>query len=167
MPWYVIYTKPNNEKKISQKLIELNINAYCPLIEEYRQWSDRKKRIQRPLFKSYIFVLLTDYSAESARVLSIPGVVRFIWWLGKPGLVKEKEIEQIKNFLKEHKNSRIFVETNVSKGDSVDIKTGPLTGLSGKFVSFRGKKIVLELDALRCRLVALAEVSNSCNDTEA
>ena len=161
MSWYVIYTKPNTEKGVSNRLIEKNIESYCPLIEEQRQWSDRKKRVLIPLFKSYVFVKLDNYKNDCVMVLQMPGVIKFIWWMGKPGIVKDKEIELIRDFLKEHKDSKIIVDNNVSKGDSVDIKDGPLIGLTGKFVSFRGKKVVLELETLSCRLVAFAEVKQN------
>ena len=160
MPWYVIYTKPNNEKKICEQLLQKHLDAYCPVIEEIRQWTDRKKKIYRPLFKSYLFVFLNDYKADSPQILSIPGVVNFIWWLGKPGIVKDKEIDQIKDFLKTYKNSTILVEHTVNKGDSVSINTGPLSGFSGKFVSLRGRRIVLELEMLRCKLIAIAEMNS-------
>jgi transcriptional antiterminator RfaH len=154
VPWYVLYTKPNSESKISQHLVIKGINSYCPQVAEIRQWSDRKKRILRPLFKSYVFVNLSDYSHDSKSVLQIPGSVKFIWWSGKPGIVRDSEIEQIRNFLRLYKNSTIALESSLNMGDPVDITTGPLSGLTGKIVSIRGRKVVLELETLRCRLIA-------------
>ncbi len=60
MPWYVLYTKSRNEKKLTQLLSEKGFDVYCPLQETVKQWSDRKKKVQEPIFKSYIFVHLKN-----------------------------------------------------------------------------------------------------------
>ena len=58
MPWYVIYTKPKNEKKVAERLQQIEIEVFCPLVTVVKQWSDRKKKIQIPLFNSYVFVFI-------------------------------------------------------------------------------------------------------------
>ena len=56
MPWYVLYTKPRQEKKVADGLIAIGIAAYCPLVTTIKQWSDRKKKVEVPLINSYVFV---------------------------------------------------------------------------------------------------------------
>ena len=160
MPWFVAYTKPNSEKKIAEALANRGVNIYCPTYVEMRQWSDRKKKVTIPLFRSYLFVNLADYQSESSQILALPGVIKFVWWQGKPGIVKENEINEIKAFLNDNKNNKISIEYQFNAGDKVNIVTGPLSGQTGTFVEQRGKKAVLELSSLNCRLVAHILVNN-------
>ena len=88
--WYVIYTKPRWEKKVYSLLIDKDIEAYCPLNRVRRKWSDRIKWVEEPLFKSYVFVKVTEENLSSVRL--IHGVVNFVSWLGRPAVVKNKEI---------------------------------------------------------------------------
>ena len=74
MPWYVIYTKPRNEKKVADRLKHLGIDVYCPMITMIKQWSDRKKKVQIPLLNSYVFVNLNEKDREL--VFQVSGVVR-------------------------------------------------------------------------------------------
>lgn len=152
MPWYVVYTKPNNEKKVAQILKKKGIETYCPVEETIRQWSDRKKKISAPLFKSYIFIFLNNYDAEKVDVLMLPGVVRFLFWLGKPGIVKDNEIKAIRDFINQYKGMSISVTFN--PGDTINIKEGPLTGQSGTVISTRGNKVILLLKSLKMNLTA-------------
>ena len=112
MSWYVLYTKPRNEKKTATLLQEKGITVFCPLQETIRQWTDRKKKIQEPLFKSYIFVHLKDYETQQVNVLTTRGAVRFLWWQGKPGVVRDEEIEAIQYFLNEYRGAEITVSFN-------------------------------------------------------
>ena len=157
MPWYVAYTKPNNEKKVAHLLDELQVNVYCPLHETTRQWSDRKKTIKEPLFRSYIFVYLNNYQEEKNVILSLPGVVRFLTWLGKPGIVLEEEITAIENFLKTYKGANLRVD--LAPGDKINITEGPLMGHNGELISIRGNKAILLLKSLRMQLTAEVQLN--------
>ena len=94
MNWYVLYVQSRKEKKVAEMLQEMKVQVYCPHIKEIRQWSDRKKTIESPLFKSYVFVRLQD--RERQLVFGVPGVVRYLFWLGKPAVVRDEEIQAIK-----------------------------------------------------------------------
>src|SRR5579872_4098990 len=102
--WYTIYTKPRWEKKVYGLLTEQHIEAYCPLNRVRKKWSDRVKWVEEPLFKSYVFVKVS--AEESTRVRMVSGVVNFVYWLGKPAIVKDKEIEIIRKFLGEYRDVR-------------------------------------------------------------
>ena len=97
MNWYVVYTKPKWEKKVAERLNEIGVVTYCPLVTKTSQWSDRKKKISVPLFNSYIFVKVED--KERNRVFEITGAIRYLFWLGKPAIVKDSEIETIQQWL--------------------------------------------------------------------
>lgn len=127
MPWFVIYTNPRAEKKVSEQLLAMGIEAYCPVATQIRQWSDRKKKVELPLFTSYVFVNIEDHKRDA--VFTVKGVVRYLFWLGKPAMVKDAEIEAIKKSL----NSSVMeVEVgDIKKGDLFEIKDGPFQDHSG------------------------------------
>jgi transcription antitermination factor NusG len=92
-PWRVVYTYPQQEKKIFNKLLALGMNAYLPLRKIVKQWSDRKKQLEVPLFPNYLFVKVPDI--YRFRVLAIPGVTRFISFDGRLAAVSDKEMKMI------------------------------------------------------------------------
>lgn len=152
MSWYVLYTKPRNEKKVTQRLEELGVQVFCPLREEVKQWSDRKKKVMEPVFKSYIFVHLDDYKKESVEVLQLPGAVRFLWWNRKPGIVRKNEIQAIKDFLNDYKDAVITV--SLAEGEYIRVTEGPLKDNEGKILKIKGKKAVLHLHTLGLNMIA-------------
>ena len=156
MPWYVLHTKPRCEKKLADTLKQRNIRVFCPLQETVRQWSDRKKKVTEPLFKSYLFVFLNDYEKECADVLMHQGAVRFLWWSAKPGVVHDREIQAIEDFLQSYKNSEITIE--IKKGQSVVIKEGPLKNRSGIVYQTKGDKVYLHLKSLGMNLIAKVQM---------
>lgn len=158
MAWYVLYTKPRNEKKVAQLLQNKGVEVYCPIKEEIRQWSDRKKKIQEPVFKSYIFVSMQDYKQENVNVLMTPGAVRFLWWVGKPGVVRDEEIQAIKDFLNNYKNAEITIE--VKEGQTVMISEGPLKENTGQVLSVKKNIATLYLKSLGLNLIATIPVQS-------
>ncbi len=152
MGWYVLYTRSRNEKKVAKLLTEKGIEVYCPVQDVIKQWSDRKKKIQEPVFRSYVFVQLKDYETDSVPVLMTPGAVRFLWWLGKPGKVRNEEIKLIKDFLNRYKDAEINFE--VKPGQEVTIMEGPLKENTGTVIRIHGKKAILHLRSLRWNLIA-------------
>ncbi|WP_417885255.1 UpxY family transcription antiterminator [Zunongwangia sp.] len=118
MKWYVIYTKPKAELKVTNTLEKLGVEVYCPTFEEIRQWSDRKKKITTPLFKSYVFVRLKE--KERPIVFDVPGVVRYLFWLGKPAIVRNCEIEDLKQWLSRKDLTQIKA-TSFKVGDEVQL----------------------------------------------
>ncbi len=146
--WLVAYTKPRAEKRVYDRLLEAEIETYLPLYTTIRQWSDRKKKVEVPLFNSYIFVKVLE--RERIKVLQVSGVVRFIYYLQKPAVVREKEIEAIKKFLNKTEGLKIRVE----KGEYVEISSGPMEGIYGKVIRVGKEKIILQIEQLNMSLVA-------------
>ena len=97
--WYAVYTKPRWEKKVAILLQQKGIESYCPLNKVRRRWSDRMKTLEEPLFKSYVFVQITEGDRTAVRMTD--GVINFVYWNGKPAIIKEKEIATIRKFLDE------------------------------------------------------------------
>ncbi len=98
--WYAVYTKSRCEKKVANQLSQKGIEYYCPLNRVQKQWSDRKKIIFEPLFNSYVFVKIS--SEEQLAVRQTSGILNFVYWLSKPAVIRNDEIEIIKQFLNEH-----------------------------------------------------------------
>jgi transcription antitermination factor NusG len=141
MPWYVLYTKPRQEKKVSDSLNASGIEAYCPLVTVVKQWSDRKKKVQLPLITSYVFVNIEEHQREE--VYKVSGIVRYLFWLGKPALVRSIEIEALKQSLE-----GIFAsfEVSVIQKDAVyKITEGPFQGFRGVVKSVNSTTIQLVL----------------------
>ncbi len=96
--WYIVHTKANWERKVVRDLNKLGIESYCPLIIQEHQWSDRKKKVVVPLFNCCIFVKLSVEKDRNIVFLS-SGVVRFLFWLGKPALLLDDEIDALKSWI--------------------------------------------------------------------
>src|ERR1700712_2216779 len=103
--WYVVYTRPRWEKKVADLLSRKKIEYYCPLNKVQKQWSDRKKIVSEPLFTSYVFVHIDETEQLPVRITD--GVINFVYWLGKPAVIKEDEILAIKDFLDNHKEVQL------------------------------------------------------------
>ena len=146
--WLVIYTRPRAEKQVNQRLIEEGFETFLPLQKVVRQWSDRKKKVEIPLFSSYIFIYTKEKERE--KILNVYGVVRFVFYLGKPAVVREIEIENIKEFLHRTKGSEIKFEYN----KIVEITEGPLKGKSGIIEQIGKNTLKISIEQLGVNLIA-------------
>jgi transcription antitermination factor NusG len=127
MPWFVIYTKSRNEKKVAELLQKNGVESFCPLVKLKKNWSDRKKIVETPLFNSYVFVNVSEKDRNV--VFNVPGVIRYLFWLKKPAIVKDSEIENLKNILHETMDS--FTIENYQIGDTIKISEGVFKGIDG------------------------------------
>ncbi len=146
MPWFALYTKPRNEKKVVERLEKLGIEVYCPMVKQVKQWSDRKKKVETPLIASYVFVNIAE--ADRQNVFQAVGVVRYLFWLGKPALVAPQEIERLQYTLQDTFAS---VETTaLQPGTKMTIPAGPFKGKEGTITNANDKKVQLVLEELGC-----------------
>ena len=97
MNWYVLYTKPRCEKKVEEQLLSFGINAYCPTRSEFKIWTDRKKKIYKPVLPSMVLVNIDDKDIN--RVFESPLVVRYMFWMGKRAVVRQSEVDILKKYL--------------------------------------------------------------------
>ncbi len=149
MNWYVVYTKPKWEKKVAERLNEIGIHTYCPLITKVSQWSDRKKTITVPLFNSYIFVQVSEKDRNS--IFQVTGAIRYLFWLGKPAVVKDSEIDSIKEWLAVPDFYEVLVE-NWKQGDKIILETGPFASQSAIIQEVKQNHYILILESLGCVL---------------
>jgi transcriptional antiterminator RfaH len=158
MPWFVLYTQPRNEKKVAERLEKLGITAYCPMTIQVRQWSDRKKKVEVPLLNSYVFVHLEE--ADRKLVFEVPGIVRYLFWLGEPAIVRDEEIKTLQNWL-----SLDFAELEVKAlkpGDTIMLKEGAFKNQEARIKTISKNKMQLVLTSLGM-LVTLTTASVAPN----
>lgn len=145
--WYVVYTYPQAEKQVRNKVNELGYETFLPMQKEVRQWSDRKKEIETPLFPNYVFVKTS--SQERFNLMKVRGLVNFISFGGSPVSIPEEEIESIKKVLC---GNPVVSSTadNYHIGDRVTITKGQFAGTEGILVRENGKsRFVVQLQALK------------------
>ena len=145
MKWYALYTKPRWERKVAKELEENGIESYCPVTTEVRQWSDRKKKVTSPLFKSYIFVRVDE--RQRGKVFEVPGVVQYLYWLGKPAVVQDKEIEVIKGWLEDDRVEDVEIG-HITPGDRITIANGSFQGQDAIVSKISKKRLRLILKSL-------------------
>ncbi|MRS60725.1 UpxY family transcription antiterminator [Larkinella terrae] len=146
MAWYVLYTKSRTEKAVADRLRERGIEVYCPLIKTKRKWSDRVKLVEEPLFRSYCFVNLEEQ--QRSRVFAVSGIVRYLFWMNKPAVVRDSEIETIRLMLNETDNRHITVE-NFTSADRIKIKSGFFSDSEGHVINQQGKTLAVFIDSLQ------------------
>ena len=140
--WHALYVRPRSEKKVANELIDMGFEVYLPVITVVRQWSDRRKKVVEPLFKSYLFVRSNE--KEYYTVRSVFGVVKFVVFEGKVANVPDNQIAAIKKYVREYEGEDdLNASTTLKEGQMVRITTGGMKGLVGRLVSFNGKKRLL------------------------
>jgi len=147
--WYALYKKPRNEKNVEEQLHKMGLEFFCPKFSVLKQWSDRKKRLIQPLIPSYVFVKIKEQ--ERALVFNASGVVRYLFFLGKPAIIKENEINAMKETL-----NHDFKEVQISdleKGQKFTIEEGTFKGQEATFLEQKGNKIILRLESLGIKLI--------------
>jgi transcriptional antiterminator RfaH len=149
MNWYVVYTKPKWEKKVAERLDAIGVTTYCPLITKVSQWSDRKKIVSVPLFNSYIFVQIEEKNRN--QIFEVTGAIRYLFWLGKPAVVKDSEIETIKNWLSVPEEFEVALE-QWKKGDKIVLESGPFVSQSAVIQEVKQNHYILILESLGCVL---------------
>lgn len=159
MDWYVLYSKSRYEIKTANTLEKMGVQVYCPVIKEVRQWSDRKKTITKPLFSSYLFVKLNEHERE--KVFEVTGIVRFVYWLGKPALISDKEINTIRVWLEGGQMEKIEV-TGLTPGEIIKLNAGVFKDQEAKILDIGKTKMRLILLALGCTVtVSIKEAMES------
>ncbi len=150
--WLAVYTKSRWEKKVYGLLVDQGFEAYCPLNKVSRKWSDRVKIVEEPLFKSYVFVRLQD--GEHAKVRMINGIVNFVYWLGKPAVIADGDIDKIKRFLNEY--SEVYAEAlSVQCNSTVQITRGVFIDKEANVLKVRKNHVEVIIESLGYKLVAI------------
>jgi transcription antitermination factor NusG len=135
----------------------MGYEVYCPTIKTLKQWSDRKKKVEEPLFRSYVFIKMAPH--EVSQIYWVPGFSRFVNWLGKPVIVRESEIESIKMFLNRVVHDSIQID-HFTVGDQITIRSGALKKVKGVVLKIGKRKAVLQIDSLGTLIKAEVALSD-------
>jgi len=155
--WYAVYTKPRWEKKVASLLEAKGVEYYCPLNKVVKQWSDRKKTVLEPLFKSYVFVHVEE--KEKWDLLKLSGIVNYVHWLGRPARIRESEIDTVKKFLKEF-DAVDVVESASPVNAKVKIRQGVLMNYQGILIEVLGNKASVKIESMGLQLTAVFDKKN-------
>ena len=152
--WYVLYVNVRHEKKVTERLLEKGLEAYAPMVKKMKQWSDRKKEIEEPLFTGYVFIKLLPHELDLPRF--IPGVINYLSFEKKPAYVRDREIEGLKFFI----GNGYYLESEENTfqpGDKAILNLGDFRNIHSEveqiindeyvYVSFEGVKKNIRLRA--------------------
>lgn len=155
--WYAIYTSPRAEKQVYSRLLEIGVETFLPLQKTYRQWSDRKKLVEKPLLSSYVFVKVIP--KDFPQVYKTTGVVKFVSFEGQPVPIPQNQIDNLKLLI--NSDAEIEVTGEVfTKGDNVKVMSGSLIGLTGELISIGGKKrVIVRIDKLEQNIIVTIPVT--------
>ena len=163
--WYACYTKARHEKRVDAQLRERGIETFLPLVTRVRQWKDRRKEVEFPLFPSYVFGRFA--LTESHRVLSVPGVSTLVKADGRPMWIEEDELENVRLFARALTVGKVEPELRpfFAVGEWVEVLDGPFAGVKGVVEQQRGRRRLLiglkaigqglEVDVSKCALRSL------------
>ncbi len=155
--WYAVYTKPRWEKKVNRILAEKGVETYCPLNRVRKKWSDRIKMVEEPLFKSYVFVHIDE--KDNQRVRMTNGVLNYVYWNGKPAIIRNHEIETIRKFMNEYDNVQVLPGI-LEPNQRVIIDRGLLMQKEGVVQRVRHNKVEVAIESLGYTLVATFDKKN-------
>jgi transcriptional antiterminator RfaH len=145
--WFAIYTRPRWEKKVADILEEKCIEHYLPLVKTLKRWSDRKKWVQEPLFKSYLFVHVNNQ--EYLRAIQTPGAVKYITFERKAVAIPPVQIQAIRTFI-DSGEELVTDSPEMKIGDRVRVTRGSLAGLEGTLVEFQNKhRVRIMIEGIR------------------
>ncbi len=148
--WFAFYCKSRHEKKSAESLREEGFVVFLPLQTVMRLWSDRKKKVEEPLFKGYLFVFCEE--KDLFRVFAINGIVAPVKMGGKYGFLREDEKTGIERLL----STGVYAEavsSDLQQGDLAEITEGPMKGLRGTCISESGHDyFLLEVESLKLSL---------------
>ena len=146
--WHALYVKSRSEKKVAERLEEMGVDYFLPLVTTIKQWSDRKKRVEEPLFKSYVFVNSTP--KQHIPILNVYGVMHFVTFEHQPVIVPENQITAIRKYIDDYdENKKTQESCDLQEGQMVRIISGPMIGLEGKLISAKDvRKLVVYIEAV-------------------
>jgi transcription antitermination factor NusG len=150
--WLVVKTKANAEKKVADRLQLNGVEVYLPLYTTTKQWSDRKKKVQKPLISSTVFVHVEEKEREL--LWNVVGISGMLYYLGKPAVVREEEIIILQQMLQEGICESVELSSTLIEGQEVEITGGDFKGLRGIVLEeVNAQKVVIALQRLGAQVV--------------
>ena len=134
--WYAVYTRSNYEKKVASQFTLRGITTYLPLWQEVHNWSDRRKLVEVPVFRGYVFARFEDSGRNRLSILQTPGVARIVGGCGDIEVIPDAEIHAIRKLLSS--DLKCALHPFLREGDKVRVMRGPLEGIEGIFLRHKG-----------------------------
>lgn len=145
--WYAVYTRSKAERKVFAEFERLGVVSYLPMVNRIKQWSDRKKKVLEPLFRSYIFVLI--HESDHFKVVQTEGVLKIVGFGRKPVRIPDQQIEAIRFYVNDITHEEEVEPENLNIGQLVRVKHGPMEGLIGRLVRNKNKfRLIVMIDAV-------------------
>jgi transcription antitermination factor NusG len=154
--WYAVQTRPRHEKKVAAELARKGIKNYVPLLDQIHRWSDRRKKVEVPLFPGYAFVHAALSPETRISILRVWGVLNFVGSqnLGTP--IPEKQIESIRMLMDQNLQATPY--PFLRSGQRVIVRSGALAGLEGIFLGTEGRKrLVISIESIQQSVVLTIE----------
>lgn len=155
--WLAAYVKMHHEKKVRDRLTAMGIHNFLPVQEEVRQWSDRKKKVERVLIPMMIFVRVD--TEEQRSVITHPSIIHYLTLRGEhsPTEIPADQMDRFR-FMLDHSDSAVsFSDNDLQPGEKVRVIKGPLTGLEGELITVEGKsRIIIRIEQLGCAEVEIS-----------
>ncbi len=156
MRWFAIHSRSRHEKKIASALQEKGFSAFLPLVEQVHQWSDRRKKVEVPLFPGYLFVQLSSASDIRLMLFQTPGVIGLVGDHGKGAPIPERQIEEVRTILAGKAEFTAIPFLKV--GQRVRVHGGPMDGIEGILTALHGsRRLVISIDAIQRSLALTIE----------
>jgi transcription antitermination factor NusG len=127
--WYAVHTLARHEKRIAAQFEEKRVCTFLPLLRQIRRWTDRRVKVEVPMFSCYAFVRIVHTVEERLKVLRTPGVLGFVGCERQGTPIPDQQIESLRTAISE--NIRCFPHAFISAGRRVRIRGGSLDGVEG------------------------------------
>jgi transcription elongation factor/antiterminator RfaH len=154
--WYAVQTRPRHEKKVAAELVRKGIENYLPLLGQIHHWSDRRKKVEVPLFPGYAFVHAALSPETRISILRVWGVLNLVGSqnLGTP--IPDKQIESIRMLMAQNLQAAPY--PFLRSGQRVVVRSGALAGLEGIFLGTEGsKRLVISIESIQQSVVLKIE----------
>jgi transcription antitermination factor NusG len=146
--WFAVHTHARHEKVVAQEIHDLGMTSFLPLVKQVRQWSDRRKVVEFPLFSCYVFVRMAPDNRDRLRVLQVNGVLGFVGTRGTGVAIPDEQIEAVRLVMEEH--LPVCSHPFLKIGQHIRIRSGALSGIEGILVARSGEQmLVISLDAIQ------------------
>ena len=152
--WYAVYTRPHCEKKVALTLSKKKIETFCPLNSIKVNYQRRRKIIQEPLFSSFVFVHIVQDEIPILR--QVDGIINLIYWMGSPAIIKDTEIEAIKEFTGNYFDIKLE-QSQVNTNEVIHIIEGPSSTMDGNVYVFKNKVLKINLPSIGYNMIAKME----------
>ncbi|OGR11321.1 MAG: transcriptional antiterminator [Desulfobacterales bacterium RIFOXYA12_FULL_46_15] len=149
LSWFALLTKSNFERTVYNSILKKKIPAFLPQTRRKSIRKDRNLMVEYPLFPGYIFVQSTFHAADQLNILKTTGAVRLLGNQTSPVAVPDFQIESLKILTGSNMDLVTGLNISMKKGDPVMIIEGPLAGIRGDFIRYKGKsRVIIKIDLL-------------------